>query len=117
MDEKLPVRASPPVVRDCAKKPCAATARERVIACLSTVIRPQCNGDIRSVDNARAEHSNIGTEYLAPIRLHPLRRHGFALGQRLNVIASELERLTDLVGIPRTLIDSSDPRERARPMI
>jgi len=59
MKNYLP-RATPVAVRgDYDKEPCAASAREKVIACLSTASRPRCNSVVRNVGNARVQHRTL----------------------------------------------------------
>jgi hypothetical protein len=48
------------VDRDCDTEPYAASAREKVIVCLSTDTRPRCNSNVRSDGNARAKRRNLG---------------------------------------------------------
>jgi hypothetical protein len=53
--------------RDCDTEMCAANAKEKAIACLSTDVRPRCNSKVRSDGNARAQLSALGipAEFLA----------------------------------------------------
>ena len=48
------------MVRDCDTALCAASAREKAIACLSTDIRPRCNSKVRSDGNARGPRRTVG---------------------------------------------------------
>jgi hypothetical protein len=82
------------VDRDCDVEMCAASAKEKAIACLSTDIRSRFNSKFRSDGNAGAQWSALGipAEFLAAsfhrravvhsLNLLPLRalllRHDFA---------------------------------------
>jgi hypothetical protein len=61
------------VDRDCDTEMCAASAKEKAIACLSTDVRPRCNSKVRSDGNARAQRSALGipAECLAGSRFPP----------------------------------------------
>jgi hypothetical protein len=59
--KNYPPRATPAVVRDYAKEPSAASAREKAIACLSTVSRSQCNSELRSMGDARVQQITLDT--------------------------------------------------------
>ena len=48
------------MVRDCDTDLYAASAKEKAIACLSTVARCRCNSKIRSDGNIRALCRNLG---------------------------------------------------------
>ena len=56
------------MVRDCDTALCAASAKEKAIACLSTVARCRCNSKVRSDGNARAQRKTLGipAECLTP---------------------------------------------------
>jgi hypothetical protein len=87
-------RARRAVDRDCDTERCAASAKEKAIACLSTDVRPRRNSKVRSDGTARAQRSALGipAEFLAAFHrravvhslnhLLPLRslllRHDFA---------------------------------------
>jgi hypothetical protein len=48
------------VDRDCDTEMCAASAKEKAIACLSTDVRPPCNSKERSDGNARTQPRTLG---------------------------------------------------------
>ena len=52
--------ARPAVVRDCDTELYAASAKEKAIACLSTVARCRRNSKVRSDGNARALRRSLG---------------------------------------------------------
>jgi len=53
-------RARPAEDRDCDAELYAASAKEKVIDCLSTDVRPRCNRKIRSDGNAHALRRTLG---------------------------------------------------------
>ena len=55
--------------RDCDTGMCAASAKEKAIACLSMDVRPPCDSKGRSDGNAHAQRSALGnpTEFLAAV--------------------------------------------------
>jgi hypothetical protein len=54
-------RVTPAVLRDCATAPCAANAKEKAIAWLSTASRFRGNSAINTASNARGQRKIIGT--------------------------------------------------------
>jgi len=54
-------RVTPAMLRECATAPCAANAKEKVIAWLSTVSRFRCNTVINNVSNAPTQDKCVGT--------------------------------------------------------
>ena len=55
-----PRRASPAVARGCDTELCAANAKEKAIACLSTVVRPRCNSKVLSDSSAHVQRRTLG---------------------------------------------------------
>jgi hypothetical protein len=67
-------RARRAVVRDCDTDLYAASAKEKAIACLSTVARCRCNSKLRSDGNARARRKTLGIPVECRAALPPASR-------------------------------------------
>jgi hypothetical protein len=51
----------PAMLLECAAEPCAANAKERAIAWLSTVSRFRCNSVVNSASSAPTQDKSVGT--------------------------------------------------------